>query len=169
MAFIRTKKIKNKEYAYIVENRWARKRTKQKSKKYLGRVYRFDREGVMDFYEHYGISEVDKYVSKKRKNEIIADLVKLELFNYGFVEENGKWIKESCVVDLKEKKIHNSKGNNIALAFNDGYLTTYALRKLHNFKPDVEEDGIEMAKMFIEAGIVIPKDVFVGVFRKVYK
>ncbi|MBW2996433.1 hypothetical protein KY332_03975 [Candidatus Woesearchaeota archaeon] len=169
MAFIRTKKIKGAEYAYIVENRWKRKKTKQKSKKYLGRVYRFDRVNMMDFYEFYGISDVDKYLAEKSKEEIIVDLIKLELFNHGFNEEKNCWRKGNCFLNLKEKKIYNEKGNNIALAFNEGFMTTYALRKLHNFRADVEEEGYDFAKLFVEAGISIPKDVFVGIFSKVYK
>jgi hypothetical protein len=169
MSFIRTKKIKGSEYAYIVENRWARKRTKQRSKKYLGKVYRFDRVGVMDFYEHYDISNIDEYLAGKSKEGVIRDLVKLELFNYGFKEEKGVWQRDGCFINLKGKKVYNQKGNNIALAFNDGFLTTYAIRKLHNFTADVEEEGYDFAKLFIEAGIAVPKDVFVGVFSKVYK
>mgnify|MGYP006304498589 CR=1 FL=1 len=167
MAFIRTKQIKGKEYAYIVENRWARKKTKQKSKKYLGRVYRHDRVGVMDFYEHNEVDDVEKYLTEKSKEEIIADLVKLELFNYGFVEEKGKFKKKECIVDIKKKKVLNEKGNNVALAFNEGYLTTYALRKIHNFRAFDKEEGYDFAKLLIEAGIAIPNDIFVGLFKKI--
>ncbi len=166
MAFIRTKKIKGAEYAYIVENKWKRKKTKQKSKKYLGRVYRFDRVGVMDFYEYYDISDVEKYLKDRSKEEIVDDLLKLEMFNFGFKDESGVWSRDGCFLDLKKKKVYNEKGNNVALALNEGFLTTYALRKLLYFKADVEEEGYDFAKMFIEAGIAIPKDVFVGVFSK---
>ncbi|MBR9691518.1 hypothetical protein GOV06_01915 [Candidatus Woesearchaeota archaeon] len=169
MAFIRTKKIKGAEYAYIVENKWKRKKTKQKSKKYLGRVYRPGRVNMMDFYEYHDIDDVKKYLDYKGKKDIIDDLLKLEMFNFGFKEEKGVWSKEGCFLDLKKKKVYNEKGNNIALALNDGFLTTYALRKLINFSADVEEEGYDFAKMFIEAGIAVPKDVFVGVFSKVYK
>ena len=80
MTFIRTKWIKKKgspkryEYAYIVENKW-RKRgnpVKQKTKKYLGRVYRFDRVNMMDFYEHFDISDVNSAV------EIAERVLKVE-------------------------------------------------------------------------------------------
>ena len=169
MAFIRTKKIKGAEYAYIVENKWKRKKTKQKSKKYLGRVYRFDRVNMMDFYEFYDIADVKSYLKEKSKEDIVDDLLKLEMFNYGFKENKGVWSREGCFFDLKRKKVYNEKGNSIALALNEGFLTSYALRKLISFKAYYEEDGYDFAKMFIEAGIAVPKDVFVGVFSKVYK
>ncbi len=43
--FIRKKKIKGKEYAYLVENKYINGRVKQKVKRYLGKVFRFDRSG----------------------------------------------------------------------------------------------------------------------------
>ena len=70
MSFIRTKKIKGAEYAYIVENKW-RKRRKNKVKqimsKYLGRVFRFDRVSVLDFFEFYKIEDINKYLIEKSK------------------------------------------------------------------------------------------------------
>ena len=36
MAFIRTKKIKGKRYAYIVENKWKKKKVKQRVLKHIG-------------------------------------------------------------------------------------------------------------------------------------
>lgn len=171
MTFIRTKKIKGKEYAYIVENQY-RKRgnpVKQKTKKYLGRVYRFDRVNMMDFYEHYDVDDVNVYVSERSKEEIIIDLVKLELYNHGFEEEQGLWEKDGCYFDEKKMKIHNTKGNDVALAFNEGFLTSYAIKKILNFKADSEEDGFEIAKRFVEAGFAVPKEVFVGFFSKLYK
>ncbi|MBW2966023.1 hypothetical protein KY342_02890, partial [Candidatus Woesearchaeota archaeon] len=73
MSFIRTKKIKGAEYAYIVENRWRKRRknkVKQKTNKYLGRVYRFNRVGVMDFFEFYKIEDINKYIEEKTKYDI---------------------------------------------------------------------------------------------------
>ena len=128
MAFIRVKKSKRKdgntlEYAYIVESRRVWKKTRQKSKKYLGKVYRFDRASVMDVYELYKISDVDSYLKEKSKEEVILDLVKLELFNHGFKEEGKRWKRGGCVFNLSEKKILNEKGKDAALAFNEGFLT----------------------------------------------
>jgi len=169
MAFIRTKKIKGAEYAYLVENQYRKRgnRTKQKCKKYLGRVYRHGEKLGVDFIEHYKIQDVEEYLNIKDKKEIISDVVKLELFNYGFVEKGKKWIKDELVVDLSQKKVSTIKGKKVALAFNDGFLTTHALRKIHNFRAFDQEEGYDFAKMFIEAGINIPSEVFVGVFSKI--
>ncbi|MBD3354464.1 hypothetical protein GF361_00585 [Candidatus Woesearchaeota archaeon] len=171
MSFIRTKKIKGKEYAYIVENKWKKrgKRVKQKTKKYLGRVYRHSKAEETDFYEFFDIQDIKSYIDEKEKEDIIDDLIRWELDNHGFKEKQGKWIKNNCFLDLDKKKVYNEKENNIALGFNDGFLTTYALRKLYNFSADSEEEGYDFAKMFIEAGINVPKEVFVGIFKKALK
>ncbi len=173
MSFIRTKKIKGNEYAYIVENKW-RKRRKNKVKqimsKYLGRVYRFDRNSVIDFFEFYSIEDVNKYINGKSKYDILLDLIKLELSNHGFEEKDELLVKEGCYFDLNERRVRTSRSKKVAIAMNEGYLTNYAIKKILRFEAfDEEEDGYLLAKLFIEAGINIPKDVFVGFFRKIYK
>jgi len=168
MSFIRTKKIKGKEYAYIVENRWKKRgnRVKQKTKKYLGRVYRFDRTNMMDFYGFYNISDVEEYLKNKNKEDIINDLIKLELFNYGFQEKDGIWQKESVFFDFRNKKVYNEKNKSIALAFNEGFLSDFTIKRILNFRAEIEEDGYILAKLFVEAGIAVPKEVFVGYYKK---
>ncbi len=169
MSFIRTKKIKGKEYAYIVENKWKKRgnKVKQKTKKYLGRVYRHSKVEEKDFCDFLNIEDIESYIAEKDKKEIINDLVRWELSNHGFKEQEGRLIKESCFLDIGKKKVYNERGNDIALGFNEGFLTGYAMRKLHNFTAEDEEEGYDFAKMFIEAGINVPKGVFVGIFKKV--
>ncbi len=173
MSFIRTKKIKGTEYAYIVENKW-RKRRKNKVKqimsKYLGRVYRFNRVSVLDFFEFYKIEDISKYLDEKTKYNILYDLIKLALFNHGFEEKDGLLVKEGCYFDLKENRVRSERSKKIAVAMNEGYLTNYAIKKILRFEAfDDEEDGYLLAKLFVEAGLNIPKEVFVGFFKKVMK
>ena len=170
--FIRTKRIKGNDYAYLSENKWSKrsKKVKQSTKKYLGRVYRFDRAGVVDFFEFYNIEDVNKYIDSKSKHDILFDLIKLELCNHGFEENDGLLIKEGCYFDLKENRVRTSRSKKIAIAMNEGFLTNYAIKKILRFEAfDEEEDGYLLAKLFVEAGINIPKDIFVGFFRKIYK
>jgi len=168
MAFIRTKKIKNKEYAYIVENKWRKRgnKVKQKTKKYLGRVYRHDKVNEEDFYQFHNIEDVDDYLEDKDKEEVINDLLKWELKKHGFEEKENKWVKKNCFLDIDKKKIYNKKGNKIALGINEGFLTDYTVRRIINFSADTREEGYDFAKMFVEAGISIPKQIFVELFKK---
>lgn len=173
MAFIRTKKIKGAEYAYIVENKWCKRRknkVKQKTTKYLGRVYRFDRVSVVDFFEFHKIEDINKYLDEKSKYDILFDLIKLELANHGFEEKEGLLEKQGCFFDLNEKRVRGERSKKIAVAMNEGFLTNYAIKKILRFEAfDEEEDGYLLAKMFVEAGLNIPKEIFVGFFRKVMK
>ncbi|MBW2982182.1 hypothetical protein KY343_04855 [Candidatus Woesearchaeota archaeon] len=173
MSFIRTKKIKGAEYAYIVENKWRKRRknkVKQVMSKYLGRVYRFDRISVLDFFEFYNIEDINKYLDEKTKYDILVDLIKLELHNHGFEEKDKKLTKEECFFNLDEKRIQSKRTKKIAIAMNEGFLTNYAIKKILKFEAfDEEEDGYLLAKLFVESGLNIPKEIFVGFFKKVMK
>lgn len=172
MTYIRTKNTKRKngkicQYLYIVETkRYRKKRVKQKTKKYLGRVHNFDKVKGVDFYQFLSITNPEEYLDKTETTEMILDIVKLELIKHGFEQLKGRWVKSGCFVNLEKRKVVNGKGNNIALGFNDGFLTGYALKEIINFKVYGSEYGYDFAKMFVEAGIDAPKEIFVEVFRK---
>lgn len=172
MAYIRIKRAKRKkgnvcDYLYIVETRrYRKKRVKQKTKKYLGRVHNFDKLKEVDFYQFLNITDPKEYFDKAKIDEMIIDIVKTELVKHGFELLKNRWVKDGCFVNLDKRKVVNEKGNNIALGFNEGFLTGYALKEIINFKAYGPEYGYDFAKMFVEAGIDAPKDVFVEVFRK---
>ena len=91
MSFIRKKKIKNREYAYIVENRWrkrvgkgSKKGARQQVKGYLGRVFKLEPKKEIDFFSHFCSDGVEEYVKANDKKVIILDLVKFELLRHGF-------------------------------------------------------------------------------------
>ncbi len=176
VAFIRVKKFKRKdgsrvEYAYIVENKRYKRQGKvrQKSKKYLGKVYRFDKVENSEFLEFHNIEDVKEYVGDKNHIEIMNDVLKWELSNHGFKEDEGVWKNKDCFMNIKDKKVYNEKGNDIALAFNEGLFCTHNIRKIYNFKATFsdEESGYKLAKAFVEAGLKVPKEVFVGVYEKI--
>lgn len=77
--FVRTKKIKNKEYAYLVENEWTSKGTRQKVKKYLGKIIR----PLRITPNSYRIDEEKQY------KEIVKELITHELENHK-IKETGK-------------------------------------------------------------------------------
>ena len=62
MAFVRVKKISGSEYAYLVENTWTERGTRQRVGKYLGRIYKPDKvksEGLANFLK---ISDLGKHI-----------------------------------------------------------------------------------------------------------
>src|SRR3989338_2867947 len=91
MAFIRTKKIYGKDYAYLVENRWYKRKHKGKNKgprqrvnKYLGRVYSFNKTEYIDFYSFKKIADLGQYLkdNSNNKNQVFRDLVEWEMFRH---------------------------------------------------------------------------------------
>lgn len=163
MAFFRIKKLKAKEYAYIVENSWHEKGSRQKVKSYIGRVYRFNLLKNVDFFEFLKIENAQAYVENNDKNKIICELIEWELFRFGVN-------KSEFLIDLNEKNVKKNK-KNIALNINDGFICNVTLKNLLEFKSEGDEqnDGYRLARAFVEAGIKVPQDVFVGLFGKLYK
>ena len=163
MTFFRIKKIKGKEYAYVVENEWHKKGSRQKVKGYLGRVYKFDLKNDFGFLEYSKIEDVHNYIENNNKSKIINDLIEWELFKFGIN-------KEEFSIDLPNIKVQKNK-RDIALLINDGFMCNLTLRNLFEFKPEGDEqtDGYRLARAFVEAGIKIPQDIFIGLFGKLYK
>jgi len=165
MAFIRTKKIYGKDYAYLVENRWYKRKHKGKNKgprqrvnKYLGRVYSFNKTEYIDFYSFKKIADLGQYLkdNSNNKNQVFRDLVEWEMFRHNI--NNNEFS-----IDFNNKKIINKNNNNkeISLRMNEGFLNSFTLARLFNLKSG---DSYYLAKCFVEAGIEIPQEVFVGVF-----
>ena len=162
MSFIRVKKIAGKEYAYLVENKWYKRRHKGKNKgprqkvsKYLGKVYRFNKEKDIDFFSFKNINNLEQYLKNNNKNKIFRDLVEWELFRHNI---NNK----EFIIDFTNKKIMKGK-KEISLRMNEGFLNSFTLGRLFNINSN---DSYYLAKCFVEAGIEVPKEVFVGLFTK---
>lgn len=175
--FIRIKNIKKNgkvySYAYIVENKW-RKRVKvgarQKVRGYLGKVYRLEKKADHDFLDYYKIQDIKSYIKNNNKNKIITDLIKLALINHGFKEKEKVLTNKDITFDLINKQfIDKEATKKIVLAINDGFFCKETLHKLlkGRFLGTEKEAGYKLAKAFVEAGIKVPKEVFVGIFEKI--
>ena len=163
MAFFRIKKIKGKEYTYLVENEWKRKGSRQKVKGYLGRIYRFDLKNKNSFIEFVKNDDLEKYIQENNILKIFSDLMEWELFKF---DVN----KIEFSVDFENKTVKKGK-NNAVIVINEGFLCNLTLKNLLEFKPETneEDDGYRLAKAFVEAGIKVPQEIFVGLFAKLYK
>ena len=162
MSFIRIKRIEGKEYAYLVENRWYKRKSRSKGKgprqkvsKYLGRVYSFNKTNSNEFLNFKNINDIEQYIRDNNKNQIIKDLVEWEMFRHNI---DGK----EFLIDFDNKKvIKNDNKKEVSLKINDGFLNSYTLGRLINLKAG---NSYYLAKGFVEAGIEIPKEIFVGLF-----
>lgn len=161
MAFIRIKKVKNWRYAYLVENKWKSKKTKQKVKEYLGRVHSLDNIVGIKF---------DKDISQMDYKDAVKELIKFELMKNGFSEKGNILKKESFVINFDENKFLNGK-KPIVFESNEGFICTNTFKKVMNFKKaeTEEETGLMLAETILDSGISIPHNVFVKLFEKLHK
>lgn len=161
MTFFRIKKIKNKEYAYAVENKWHSKGSRQKVKGYLGRVYRFKPKNNASFLEFVKADNIQDYF--EGNTQVVYDLIEWEFFKNGID-------KKEFLMDVANKTVQRN-GKDVALMINEGFLCSITLKNLLEFKPEADgpNEGYRFARVFIEAGIKVPQDVFIGLFGRLYK
>ncbi|HDM43788.1 MAG TPA: hypothetical protein ENG02_01175 [Candidatus Woesearchaeota archaeon] len=152
--FVRKKKIKGKEYAYLVENKYINGRVKQKVKRYLGKVFRFDRSGDFPITTVFDKGRIDA----------IKDLLKKELILRGFKVRGDVLERENVVIDLKKPEVL-FKGRKACIELNEGFLCGYTLRKLYRLG---DGDGFAVANALLSAGIKLSKDDFVKFFERYY-
>lgn len=165
------KKIKGFPYAYLVKNTWTDKGPRQKILKYLGRVYELEKKEHSDF-RNFIKKDLTEYSKENKYRKIIMDLVNFELTKHGFrkIDENDFEInfnKTKININLKDEDCLK----NHVLKINEGFLCNYTLNKILNYRPKKnkfdEEIGLDMAKMFVNAGIEIPSEIFIELFEKI--
>lgn len=161
--FFRIKKIKGKEYAYAVENHWKKSGSRQAVKAYLGRVYRFRLVNNVDFHNFLRIENFDAYMNNSNRQKVINDLIMWELLKFNISNSD-------FLVDLASIKIQKNR-RNIVILINEGFMCSFTIRKLLDFKPKGDElsDGYRLAKAFVDAGINVPQETFIGIFGKFFK
>ena len=165
--FLRIKKIKGKEYAYIVKNEWKTipKSSRQKVIGYAGRVYRFDLKNNIDFLQFMKMDNLEDYTINGNINKIITDLIEWELFKFGIS-------RQEFSIDLNDfNNIKIQKNNrNVVFLINDGFMCNLTLKNIFYFKSEGDEqtDGYRLARAFVEAGIKVPQEIFIGIFGNVH-
>lgn len=167
MGFLRIKKIKGNKYAYIAENKWMKRsgKVKQTTKKYLGRVIDVDQVEDINFFEYLGIPDIESYVADSERVDMVLDVLKWELHKHGFREVRNVWRKDDLYVNMRLKKVMKGE-KDVALGMNEGFLTGHTMSRLLRYKAYVPEDAYVLAKLFVEAGLSVPREIFVGVFSK---
>ena len=160
MAFLRIKTVKGKEYAYLVENHWQDKKSRQRVRDYLGRAYRFVLKNDLDFLKFLKMPDYVDYIKNNDKNAVINDLIEWEFFRHDVK-------KDEFSIDLKSGIIQKNR-RKVVFLFNEGFMCKNTLDNLIGFKMGVENenDAYRFAKAFVDAGIKVPQEVFVGLFEK---
>jgi len=170
MVFIRQKRIKKSYYAYLVENIWTKKGSRQQVKAYLGRIVDLepDEKKFTDT-----LSNIQDYVTQNSITQIVHELITFELRRSGFNETltlgNLKFEIKTYSTTLLRK---DGKPGNIILKSHDGYICKETISPLLAFNPmgeDDREDATILAKLFVEAGLQVPKELFIELYQKLRK
>lgn len=159
--FVRVKNIKGNRYAYLVENTWQAKGSRQTVKAYLGKVLTPAAEAAHPVPD----------ISTHTYPDAVLALAAWTLKNHGFAETPEGHRKDNAHVKLSEKAIRH-KTKNAALELNEGYLCDHTLNQLLNFVGEgtrEEEVGQRLANAMLEAGISVPQETFVQLFNKIFK
>lgn len=184
MAFIRKKNINGISYAYLVNNKWTNKGSRQKAK-YLGKVLKPEivkEAAFADFImEKYSLSP-EEFFRKNKKTDIVDELIKHELMKRGFtysqtrLDRTGKGNKPKDSVLSNNKYYYKSRkvfklttNRETVVEMNEGFMCDYSVEKLLRLKPtgyDEREQGIKLAKALLEAGLKVEKENFIYVFER---
>jgi hypothetical protein len=160
MGFVRIKNIKGQKYGYLVENSWTEKGSRQKVKAYLGRIIQPPKKPELPPPDIAGLNYADA----------IKAITKWTLLQHGFQEGTQSMLMQGTVLaDLGENRVLN-KTNPAVIAMNEGFLCKHTLQQALEFIPsDNKEEiiGNELASTLLEAGLTVPKEVFVQLFEKI--
>ena len=163
--YIRVKSVKGYEYAYLVENKWKKrgknKGARQRVKKYLGRVFPYERKHDDDFFDFMGVP-ADEYMGERDYEQVLRDLIKWEFYRHD--------IEDGILVYHNKGKVQK-EDKNVCLRLNEGFLCGFTLKKLFRFdgKGSEPEVGKRLARALVDSGIGVPAPVFIGLFEKVFE
>lgn len=154
--FVRTKKIKGKEYGYIVENKWKDQGSRQRVVGYIGRILKTEK----------GAETIAPVLTDSFQTSIKA-LLKWELNQHGFIEENGTMKQESIVVDIEKQEVKNGQ-RDTGISMNEGILCAHTLKELLNFIPgeNPNANAERLAMLLLGAGIKAGPEKFIELHEK---
>lgn len=144
--FIRTKKVKDKNYAYLVENYWNVK-SKQRVVAYLGRVYT-----ILD--EH-----ITTITSPTLDTLFLAFIKQI-----GFKQYNSNvyaLIYENKTIYCTKKKIWSDKSA-VCIKVNDGFLCDYTMKQFWQIEKDCNH--VTFATTITNMGIMPDKQTLIEFF-----
>jgi hypothetical protein len=141
--FVRTKWIKGNPYAYLVENEWGKRGSRQSVTEYLGRIVTQE------------LQPTPTLPTDTPPEEIILSLVQQEL----------RGLKD-IAVDLQKGTVKR-KGRNAVISLNGGYLCEHTLKdlRLARYEKNEERPGTALAEAFSRAGLRIPQHAFITLYR----
>ena len=173
--FIRIKKIKGIEYAYLVKSVWENGSARQKVIQYIGRMHALEKQQQGIFTEFCGKHE--KSMKKAEFKDIIQALMEWTLWQHGFVKDSllhTKWVYSHGKIVGDSEKFQLTVGSKeVTLKINEGYMNSFTLKELQSIELDKKSEeqrhaATRLAKACVAAGILVPQNVFIEIFQKLY-
>ena len=172
--YLKLKKIKGIEYAYLVSQSYnkKRKKTRQKNNYYLGKVIQFDRSTNLDFNTSIKGS-IHDFISEHSQRQIFGALIHHELINHGFKWDLKKefLVKGNLYITKGCKKFKDINNNSkFCLEINDGFLSSHSIDTLLSPLPLIEDQvqgGNILAKRLRSEGLNPSTELFISLFKKI--
>jgi hypothetical protein len=153
--FIRKKNVNGIEYAYLVENKYnkRKKQSRQKATKYLGKII--------------------KLPENKAQTEAITTKESIinELIGQGFSLNKNLLKKDSITIDLNKLSV-DENNKSVCIELNEGFLCAHTLTNLLSFSSKnltQKEIIMKFADAFVSAGINLHHESFIKIFNKELK
>lgn len=152
--FIRVKTITKYRYAYLVESIWKNGKTKQRVKKYLGKVLVF---------------EDTKPLTHTTKNTLITDFLE----QLGFTQQKAQYIYNTQIAyATKTTTLTFTTTKPAVIQVNEGFVCTVTLRNLKKLLEKAyvlenqQDDITTLATALIDCGIRLDKKAFISLYSE---
>lgn len=161
--FVRTKRFKGKEYAYLVENKWTKRGTRQKAIKYLGKVITPSIREIFD-EENVPYCDLEEVRRTKSYKEALKKILYFEVQRLIFNDD------ENISINVNKQEVL-CDDKRCVLKLKEGFFCGYTLKRLfnlHYFGQDKLEFGYKLAEGFLICGISLDKELFVEICNKAF-
>ncbi len=169
--FVRVKKRKGKNYAYLVKNEWTSRGTRQKVIKYLGGVVGIEKKNPANF-------NVDELI-KSNAEEFIKKTIQNELKSLGFTDEKNTMRFGGVEYNKRTYEIKKD-GKRAVIKNNEGFICEDTIKDLLKFvkkdyktlkkgtKTETKNFIIKnLANKFLEAGLPANENYFIILADKI--
>jgi len=163
--FIRTKRVKEHDYAYLVKNKWTKNGPRQKTIKYLGPVFCAPYLKEISMEKFLEPTKIEHLFIETPIAGIYKILIERELIRHGFIKKDENvYIYEDIIVNLNARSVRKGR-RNIAMKMNEGFLCHVTMNNIFEHTQQEDETGKKLAEDILGAGIAIEKDMFVRIFN----
>jgi hypothetical protein len=161
--FIRIKNINKHDYAYLVENKWTKKGTRQKTKGYLGKVIPLG--DIPHSTSDVNSTTLDDFFTKS--------LLSL-LEGVGFIITKHCAEKDDILIDIKKRSV-TRKDKKCVLQVNQGFMCNYTLKEIFQFstrkyvnklQTDNKNVGLKLANSLVGVGLLLDEETFIELYAK---